>query len=60
MMRIESKKVGDKGVFIHTKISPKVYKTITKIAKENKATRAATINELLKRALTPDDNNGPE
>lgn len=49
-MRIESKKVG-KGIAIHTKLSPSVVHQIAKIAKENKTTKAATINELLKRAL---------
>ena len=49
-MRIETKKV-DKGVFIHTKVSPRIIKKIAIIAKENKATKAAVINELLKRSL---------
>lgn len=50
-MRIEVKKVGDNGVPVHTKLSPKVIAQIARIAKENKTTKAATINELLKRAL---------
>jgi hypothetical protein len=50
-MKIEVKKVGVHGVAVHTKLSPGIIKQIAKIAKENKTTKAATINELLKMAL---------
>jgi len=49
-MIIEQKAVN-KGVFVHTKLSPQIVKQIAKIAKENKATKAAVINEILKKAL---------
>lgn len=54
-MIIETKKVGVHGVAVHTKLSPNVIHKITRIAKENKTTKAATINELLKMALKQAD-----
>ena len=50
-MRIDTKRVGENGVYVHTKLSPVLVRKIAAIAKKNNVTKAATINELLRRAL---------
>lgn len=50
-MRIQEKKIGEKGVFVHTKLSPAVVNKIAKLAKQNNTRKCVVINELLKKAL---------
>ena len=50
-MRIQAKSVGEKGIPIHTKLSPQVVKKIAKLAKENNTRKCVVINEILKKAL---------